>query len=57
MYKKSVIFQVGTYKGIVVAIKKVKKDKIILDRDDLLELKFVSLCIQVEIFILLCITS
>ena len=35
-------FQIGTYKGAVVAIKKVKLEKIVLSRDDLLELNGVS---------------
>ena len=36
-----IFLQVGTYKGMLVAIKKLKKERVILSRDDLLELKVV----------------
>ena len=35
-------FQVGLYKGMLVAVKKVNKQSVHLSRDDLLELKVVS---------------
>ena len=38
-----IFLQVGTYKGMLVAIKKLKKERVILSRDDLLELKVVRL--------------